>query len=76
MIKSSKHGAQMPSDPVAFAVANALPVECAHLGSEGIVAKRMDPQYRSGPRRRWIKIRTAERNLAVSREAFRKLTRG
>ena len=35
MINSSKYGAQMPSDPVAFAVANALPAECAPLGSGG-----------------------------------------
>src|SRR6516225_4997664 len=66
----------MPSDPVAFPDANALQAACAPLASEGIVAKRKDSQYRSGPRCGLIKMKNAERKAAASPEAFRKTDAG
>jgi ATP-dependent DNA ligase len=33
--------------------------ECARRGLEGIVAKRKDASYRSGPRCGWVKVKTA-----------------
>jgi bifunctional non-homologous end joining protein LigD len=32
--------------------------ECARLGLEGIVCKRKDSVYRSGPRSGWIRVKT------------------
>jgi bifunctional non-homologous end joining protein LigD len=43
-----------------FPDANALLVECARRGLEGIVCKRKDAPYRSGTRSGWIKVKTAE----------------
>jgi bifunctional non-homologous end joining protein LigD len=37
------------------------------LGAEGIVSKRIDSTYRSGPRRVWIKVRNPA-SIAVQRE--------
>jgi hypothetical protein len=34
--------------------------ECIRLGLEGIVCKRKDAPYRSGPRSGWIKVKTEE----------------
>jgi bifunctional non-homologous end joining protein LigD len=39
-----------------FPDAIVLLAECIRLGLEGIVAKRKDAPYRSGPRSGWIKI--------------------
>jgi bifunctional non-homologous end joining protein LigD len=47
-----------------FPNANDLLAECAHLGLEGIVAKRRDAPYRSGTRSGWIKVKTAEWKVA------------
>jgi bifunctional non-homologous end joining protein LigD len=43
-----------------FPDANALLAECVRLGLEGIVCKRKDSVYRSGPRSGWIKVKTSE----------------
>src|SRR5262249_50316338 len=43
-----------------FPDANDLLAECAHLGLEGIIAKRRDAPYRSGTRSGWIKVKTSE----------------
>jgi bifunctional non-homologous end joining protein LigD len=43
-----------------FSDAGVLLAECARLGLEGIVAKRKDAVYRSGPRSGWIKVKTSE----------------
>ena len=37
------------------------------LGAEGIVSKKIDSTYRSGPCRVWIKVRNPA-NIAVQRE--------
>jgi ATP-dependent DNA ligase len=37
------------------------------LGAEGIVSKRVDRTYRSGPSRVWIKVRNLA-SIAVQRE--------
>jgi bifunctional non-homologous end joining protein LigD len=47
-----------------FPDANALLTECSRRGLEGIVAKRMDSNYRSGTRSGWIKVKTSEWNAA------------
>jgi bifunctional non-homologous end joining protein LigD len=41
-----------------FPDADLLLSECARLGLEGIVCKRKDSVYRSGPRAGWIKVKT------------------
>jgi bifunctional non-homologous end joining protein LigD len=43
-----------------FPDATVLLAECIRLGLEGIVCKRKDAPYRSGPRSGWVKIKTAE----------------
>jgi bifunctional non-homologous end joining protein LigD len=43
-----------------FPDADALLAECSRRGLEGIVAKRKDAPYRSGPRCGWMKVKTAE----------------
>src|SRR5215475_886232 len=46
------------------------PVVFAHacqLGAEGIVSKKVDSTYRSGPRRVWIKVRNPA-SIAMQRE--------
>lgn len=43
-----------------FPHANALLVECARRGLEGIVSKRRDAPYRSGTLSGWIKVKTQE----------------
>jgi len=37
-----------------------LLAECIRLGLEGIVCKRRDAPYRSGPRCGWVKVKTSE----------------
>ena len=44
----------------AFPDAGLLLAECARLGLEGIVARRRDASYRSGPRCGWVKVKTSE----------------
>jgi bifunctional non-homologous end joining protein LigD len=44
------------------------------LGAEGIVSKRVDGTYRSGPSRAWIKVRNPG-NIAVQRERSEKWNR-
>jgi bifunctional non-homologous end joining protein LigD len=44
----------------AFPDASVLLAECVRRGLEGIVAKRKDSPYRSGPRSGWIKVKTAQ----------------
>jgi bifunctional non-homologous end joining protein LigD len=46
-----------------FPDAGVLLAECARLGLEGIVAKRKDSPYRSGPRAGWIKVKTGRWKL-------------
>jgi bifunctional non-homologous end joining protein LigD len=41
--------------------------DACHLGAEGIVSKRVDGTYRSGPCRLWIKVRNPA-SIAVQRE--------
>jgi hypothetical protein len=51
------------------------PIVFAHacrLGAEGIVSKRVDGTYRSGPCRVWIKVR----NPAISRRSGREARYG
>jgi hypothetical protein len=43
-----------------FPDAIVLLAECIRLGLEGIVAKRKDAPYRSGPRSGWIKVKTEQ----------------
>jgi bifunctional non-homologous end joining protein LigD len=43
-----------------FPDADALLAECSRRGREGIVAKRKDAPYRSGPCSGWIKVKTSE----------------
>jgi bifunctional non-homologous end joining protein LigD len=47
-----------------FPDAGALLAECARLGLEGIVCKRRDSVYRSGPRSGWVKVKTERWKLA------------
>jgi bifunctional non-homologous end joining protein LigD len=47
-----------------FPDAEALLAECSRRGLEGIVAKRKDAPYRSGPRSGWIKVKTPEWKVA------------
>jgi bifunctional non-homologous end joining protein LigD len=41
-----------------FPDGNVLLAECARLRLEGIVCKRKDSVYRSGPRSGWVKVKT------------------
>jgi bifunctional non-homologous end joining protein LigD len=43
-----------------FPDAGVLLAECVRLGLEGIVCKRKDAPYRSGPRSGWVKIKTEQ----------------
>jgi bifunctional non-homologous end joining protein LigD len=43
-----------------FPDAGVLLAECVRLGLEGIVCKRKDAPYQSGPRSGWIKVKTEE----------------
>jgi len=38
------------------------------LGLEGIVSKRVDAPYRSGPARSWLKVRNPSASAATRRE--------
>jgi bifunctional non-homologous end joining protein LigD len=47
-----------------FPDGNTLLAECARRGYEGIVSKRRESPYRSGPRSGWIKTKTREWKVA------------
>lgn len=55
-----------------FADGGALFAHCEAMGLEGVVSKRPDSPYRSGPSRSWVKVKCAgwrERN-AQRRQMF------
>jgi hypothetical protein len=59
-LKSSANDDIAEDGPTVFAHA-------CRLGAEGIVSKRVDDTYRSGPRPAWIKVRNLA-SIAVQRE--------
>ena len=52
-----------------------LLASCAKMGLEGIVSKRRDAPYRSGPSRDWVKVKTAAWHEA-NRERHKLFERG
>jgi hypothetical protein len=64
--------AQLLGDLKAGILLNEHIAHACRLGAEGIVSKRVDGTYRSGPCRVWIKVR----NPAISRRSGREARNG